>query len=101
MKGFTKNKKFIPMTDYKKVTRKSRDKKSIGVRLARESNDSSELKEQIQQFNGKSSIKIEFGIDKFQKRGLKVKGQEFLIKKMTEKEAINCLKFTNWILVRQ
>jgi len=27
MKGFTRDKKFIPMTDYKKVTRKSRDPK--------------------------------------------------------------------------
>ena len=27
MKGFTRDKKFIPMTDYKKVTRKSRDTK--------------------------------------------------------------------------
>jgi hypothetical protein len=37
MKGFTKDHKFIPMTDYKKVTRKSRDPevKSQGVRLAR------------------------------------------------------------------
>jgi hypothetical protein len=33
MKGFTKDHKFIPMTDYKKVTRKSRDQKTIGVRL--------------------------------------------------------------------
>jgi len=37
MKGFTRDKKFIPMTDYKKVTRKSRDTKTKtqGVRLAR------------------------------------------------------------------
>ena len=35
MKGFTKDKKFIPMTDYKKVTRKSRDPKAKtqGVRF--------------------------------------------------------------------
>ena len=33
MKGFTRDKKFIPMTDYKKVTRKSRDQttKTQGV----------------------------------------------------------------------
>jgi len=38
MKGFTRDKKFIPMTDYKKVTRKSRDpkEKTIGVRFARQ-----------------------------------------------------------------
>jgi len=37
VKGFTRNKKFIPMTDYKKVTRKSRDQtaKTQGVRLQR------------------------------------------------------------------
>ncbi len=40
MKGFTRDHKFIPMTDYKKV-RKSRDQraKTIGVRLARENNN--------------------------------------------------------------
>ena len=38
MKGFTRDNKFIPMTDYKKVTRKSRDPevKTIGVRMKRE-----------------------------------------------------------------
>jgi len=37
MKGFTRDKKFIPMTDYKKVTRKSRDQKekTQGIRLKR------------------------------------------------------------------
>jgi len=35
MKGFTRDNKFIPMTDYKKVTRKSRDQKekTTGVRF--------------------------------------------------------------------
>ncbi len=38
MKGFTRDKKFIPMTEYKKVTRKSRDSqtKLEGVRLRRD-----------------------------------------------------------------
>jgi len=38
MKGFTRDNKFVPMTDYKKVTRKSRDPevKTIGVRMKRE-----------------------------------------------------------------
>jgi len=37
MKGFTRDHKFIPMTDYKKVTRKSRDQKAKtqGVRMKR------------------------------------------------------------------
>ena len=37
MKGFTRDHKFVPMTDYKKVTRKSRDPKAKtqGVRLKR------------------------------------------------------------------
>ncbi len=37
MKGFTRDHKFVPMTDYKKVTRKSRDtkEKTKGVRLKR------------------------------------------------------------------
>jgi len=41
MKGFTRNKKFVPMTDYKKVTRKSRDPevKTQGVRLARKARE--------------------------------------------------------------
>ncbi len=38
MKGFTRDNKFVPMTDYKKVTRKSRDPKAKtqGVRLKRQ-----------------------------------------------------------------
>jgi len=38
MKGFTRDHKFIPMTDYKKVTRKSRDSKTMseGIRLRRD-----------------------------------------------------------------
>jgi hypothetical protein len=38
MKGFTRDHKFVPMTDYKKVTRKSRDSqtKLEGVRLRRD-----------------------------------------------------------------
>jgi len=40
MKGFTRDKKFIPMTEYKKVTRKSRDPKAktqgVVIRKARE-----------------------------------------------------------------
>ena len=37
MKGFTRNKKFIPMTEYKKVTRKSRDTnvKTQGIKIQR------------------------------------------------------------------
>jgi len=37
LKGFTKDHKFIPMTDYKKVTRKSRDPevKTQGIRMKR------------------------------------------------------------------
>ncbi len=38
MKGFTRDKKFVPMTDYKKVTRKSRNSQTIseGIRLRRD-----------------------------------------------------------------
>ncbi len=38
MKGFTRDHKFVPMTDYKKVTRKSRDSKTMseGIRLRRD-----------------------------------------------------------------
>jgi hypothetical protein len=45
LKGFTKDHKFIPMTDYKKVTRKSRDQKAKtqGIRLAKNGLDSHQL----------------------------------------------------------
>jgi len=33
MKGFTRNNKFVPMTDYKKVTRKSRDTETKGIKI--------------------------------------------------------------------
>jgi len=33
MKGFTRDNKFIPMTDYKKVTRKSRDTETKGIKI--------------------------------------------------------------------
>ena len=43
MKGFTRDHKFVPMTDYKKVTRKSRDQstKSIGVKVERKKRNNS------------------------------------------------------------
>lgn len=43
MKGFTRNHKFVPMTNYKKVTRKSRDTKTQGVKI-RKKRTSEELK---------------------------------------------------------
>ncbi len=43
MKGFTRDNKFIPMTDYKKVTRKSRDQKAKtqGVKIERKAREPS------------------------------------------------------------
>ena len=56
MKGFTRDKKFVPMTDYKKVTRKSRDPevKTKGVRLRKLSK--AQIKRFEQQTNERKKI---------------------------------------------
>ncbi len=57
MKGFTRNNKFIPMTDYKKVTRKSRDQKAKtqGVRMKK--TNVSSIKAGGTCFCGRTSVK--------------------------------------------
>jgi len=57
MKGFTRDKKFVPMTDYKKVTRKSRDPKAKtqGVRMKR--TNVSSIKAGDKCFCGRTSVK--------------------------------------------
>jgi len=160
VKGFTKDHKFIPMTDYKKVTRKSRDQKekTQGVRMkktnvssikaggrcfcgrtsvkgglcpscrdsgvffekqqieqaqrnpknvgsmqrnARDATDTSILNDLVNDFNRKSSTKIEYGNIGGQAKGLKLVGAgRFIAEAMTKKEASNCLRFTMWIMDR-
>lgn len=99
MKGHMEDGKFHPHKQYKGV-RKSRDQSTktqgVIIRKAR----GSELTDQISTFNRMSSTKIEYGSDKTGEQGLKVKGADVLIKIMTPKEAINCLKFTNWVTER-
>ena len=106
MKGFTKDHKFIPMTDYKKVTRKSRDPevKSQGIKIerkVRDATDTSILNDLINDFNRKSSTQIEYGSIGGQAKGLKLVGKmRFIADAMTKKEASNCLRFTMWIMDR-
>ena len=107
MKGFTRDKKFVPMTDYNKVTRKSRDPKvkTQGIKIerkSRESIDTKNLNQLLDEINRKSSEEIEYGNIGGSARGLKKKGAgRFIAESMTKKEAINCLMFTNWIMDRK
>ncbi len=92
------------MTDYKKVTRKSRDPevKTKGIiieRKARDATDTSILNDQIHKFNRISSEKIEYGDIGGHAKGLKRVGAgSFITGAMTKKEASNCLEFTNWVV---
>ena len=107
MKGHMEDGKFHPHTDYKKGTRKSRDQtvKTQGViieRKAREPTDTSILNDLVNDFNRKGLTKIEYGNIGGQARGLKKEGSgSFIAESMSKKEAINCLRFTIWIMDRK
>jgi hypothetical protein len=79
LKGFTKDHKFIPISDYKKVTRKSRDQKTIGVRLAK-------TVMSIENLPIKKSIKILDEKDYFVFRGLVLGGWQIHLYKQFPKE---------------
>ncbi len=108
MKGFTKNKKFIPMTDYKKVARKARDTKTKGVVIRKSSDrdtfpDAILLKNNLESFNRNHSPQIEWtdvgGKNKF----LVVKGTQKKIssRPVSRLGAIELLDAINTYLLHQ
>jgi len=97
MKGYTKDHKFIPMTDYKKVTRKSRDQKikthGVVIRKQRE-NNAEILRSELRSFNRQFPVHVEYGDDGSNRRGLVFEGtHSFIAGAMTRSEAIDCLIF--------
>jgi hypothetical protein len=66
MKGFTRNKKFIPITGNKKVTRKSRDQKGkqTGIKLDKKKKlpHTSHIEMEIKDEKGKTQGKVEMDV---------------------------------------
>ena len=103
MKGFTRDNKFIPMTDYKKVTRKSRDPETKGIKIQRKSRDNNAeiLRNNIISFNRQFPVKITYGSDGSGSQGLKYEGtHSFIAGVMTRAEAIKTLQFTERFIDR-
>jgi len=96
MKGFTRDKKFVPMTDYKKVTRKSRDTKTKGVVIRKQRDNNAEiLRNELTAFNRQFPVHVQYGDDGSRSHGLVFEDSPhtFIAGAMTRTEAINCLNF--------
>ncbi len=97
MKGFIKDKKFHPISDYTKV-RKSKDQliknQGVVIRKARD-NNAEILRNELTTFNRQFPVKVEYGDAGGQSKGLKFEGtHSFIVASMTRSEAIDCLIFT-------
>jgi len=92
MKGFTKDGKFHPITDYKKVTRKSRDQstKSKGVKVERKARDKSVKPIGVSWYFGENQgidyYFTKFGSIKFP-NGISKALEQFGAKKVTPRDA--------------